>query len=287
MRRRTQKNMLRLAAYSSVLALCVGGLGYAALQNIGKRTPDRFGCFDDIEQPHTTVWLDASQPRFNDEQGRSLRRYFDQLYTSLGFNERLSVFTSEGDQVGSVTKPRFHVCGQASRPEQLEAVNANGGQAGYLKKQKLRLYEKVLAPELDALLSAKPAAARRQLYQSPILEQIADLSRAGQLKPGSRLIIISDLIQNSDSAQFCRVQNDMPSFANFEKRRIYQQRLKPQSLEGVTVEVLMLQRQGYGQGGLRHCYSEEELRDFWRDYFIANGVKNPRFIRIRQGASGS
>lgn len=55
-----------------------------------------------------------------EEEARSLRTYFDRLYDTLGFNERLSFIASEGDQVASVAEPRFHVCGQAERPEQFE-----------------------------------------------------------------------------------------------------------------------------------------------------------------------
>jgi len=287
MRRRKRKNAARLATYASVLAVCVGGLGVAALQSYGKAVPDRLGCFEAADRSQTIVLFDASEPRFNDEQARSLRRYFDGLYDSLGFNERLSVITSEGDQVGSVARLRFEICGQATNPEQLEAIGAQAGQAGYLKKQRARLYDKVLAPQLGALLSTDPNETRRQLHQSPILELIADLSRPGQLKPGTRLVIVSDLIQNSDRAQFCRVKGAMPRFLSFEKKDIYRERLKPGSLEGVQVEVLMLQRYGYGQGDLSYCRDEEELKTFWRDYLIANGVQAPRFVRIRMGIAGS
>lgn len=282
MRRRNQhNNMSKLLALSGALALCIGGLIFAALQAYDTRTPDKMGCFADLSQPQTVVFVDASEPRWNEEQRRSLRRYFDEQYNGLTFNERLSVYTTEGDVISDIMPPRFHICGQAKTAPELEAIGAQGGTAGYLQKQRQHLYEKVLAPQLDRLLSLTPDDARRQSSQSPILEQVKSLSR--KLKPGSRLMIISDLIQNSDSVQFCRVHNDMPPFADFKKRQVYLSRLKPQSLEGVEVEILMLQRPGYGQTGLGFCRDEEELRDFWRGYFMDNGVSDPRFIRIRHG----
>lgn len=281
-RRRRKNNTLTLAAYSGVLVLCMGVVGYAAFSVYGKATADRYGCFADVPQAHTLVLVDASEPRFDAEQARSLRRYFAAIYDKLGFNEELSVYTSEGDQIASVLKPRFHVCGQASSPEQLEGINAEAGSAGYLKKQRQRLYEKVFAPEVEALLSEKPDEARRQTHQSPILELIADLSRSPELKAGSRLILVSDLIQNSDSAHFCVVKGDMPRFAEFAKRTVYQSRLRPRPLEGTEVEVLMLQRPAYGP----YCRDEEELRSFWRDYLVANGAEKPRFVRIRHGRGG-
>lgn len=283
MKRSTRKHLPKLIAYGSILSVCVAGLGYAALKTISLRTPDALGCFDDVRQPQTIVWVDASIPRWNEPQARSLREYFDQLYERLSFNARLNVYTSEGDQISSVPTPRFSVCGQAKRAEALEAIGAQGGQAGYLAKQRERLYHKVLAPELDALFVLEAQGTRRQLYQSPILEQIAALSRQGKLVPGARLIVVSDMLQHSETAQFCRSKNHMPRFAAFEQRRAYQERLKPENLQGVTVEVLMLQRQGYGRAGLRYCRDEEEIKSFWRDYFKANGVETVRFTRIRQG----
>ena len=278
-------NLPKLFGFGAALALAIGVMGYAALQAYGTRTPDEYGCFD-LPRLRTVVFADVSEPRWNEEQGRSLRRYFDQLYReSLGFNEELTVFTTAADAVASVPTPQFYVCGQATSARQLEDINAEGGAAGYLRKQRERLYDTVLAPELDALLSVAPGTARRQLYQSPILEMIADLSRSA-LTPGGHLIVISDLLQNSDSAQFCRKQNEMPAFSVFKQRRVYQ-RLKPQSFEGVDVEVLMLQRFGYGQPGLAFCHSEEELRNFYTAYFLDNGAASVQFIRIRDGHTGS
>lgn len=285
MNRRLGKQLPALLGMGGVLSVLTVGLGYMGIQTYGKATADAYGCYADAPQRTTFVLVDASEPRFNGEQARSLRSYFDQLYAGLKFNERLSIYTSEGDQIASVANPRFSVCGPARTPDQLEAINAPGGETGYLRKQRERLYTKVLAPELDALLALNASAARAQNHQSPILEQIADLSRLPAMRPGSRLIVISDLLQNSDTARFCRRRGDMPHFTVFRKRAIFE-RIKPNSLEGVDVEVLLLQRYGYGQPGMEFCRDEEELRAFWRDYFIAAGVSSPRFMRIRLGITG-
>ncbi len=275
---------LKTISCATLLMLCTSGLAYLTVQSYGQRTPDAYGCFNDVKQAETFVLFDASEPRFNEEQARSLRSYFDRLFESLRFNERLSFITSEADQIASIATPRFHVCGQALTSAQLEEIGAATGQAGYLKKQKQRLYDKIVKPEFDAMLAEAPDDNRRQLYQSPIMEMIADISRLPTLESGSRIIIVSDLIQNSDSVQFCRVQNDMPRFRIFKDRPVYA-RLKPQSLKGITVEVLMIQRIGYGQTGLEYCSKEDEIAAFWRDYLIDNGA-NPHFIRIRHGHVG-
>ncbi|MEZ5492357.1 MAG: hypothetical protein R3F50_18900 [Gammaproteobacteria bacterium] len=284
MRRRPRNNdALRTLGLSSVLAVGISAIGYIAWQSIGKATADEFGCFSEAPQRQTVVLVDVSEPKFNEEQTRSLFRYFNQLYSKLEFNERLSVVTTAEDQIGSVPKPRFHVCGQASNPAQLDNINADAATTGFLARQKERLFEQKFAPAMSEILS--PNTDSRQRYQSPILEVVQGIRRFHPLRPGDRLIITSDLIQNSDSVQFCRTKNDMPPFSIFREKSIYG-RLKPESLEGIEVEVLMIQRIGYGINDLSHCYSEEELRSFWRDYLIANGASDPSFVRVRHGIIG-
>ncbi len=282
MRHKRQKNSpLKLIGLASALLVCLGGLGIMTYQTIGKKTPDKFGCFNGIDAPQTLVFVDVSQPRWNDEQARVIRNYFDALYENLNFNEALKFYTSEGHQIATaVPVPSFHVCGQAESPRQLEAINAPAGEAGYLQKQKQRLYEKVLLPELNPLLSLNPDGARRQLNQSPILEMIKSLSR--DLRPGDHLVIVSDLINNSDSVKFCRRKNDLPRFSVFKKRSVYLHRLKPEDMSGVAVDLLMLQRGGYAQGELEYC-REDEIQRFYRDYLIEQGVDTSNFIRVRHG----
>ncbi|MCR9261214.1 MAG: hypothetical protein NXH95_15940 [Pseudomonadaceae bacterium] len=284
-RRRSAANTKTLVTYGVGIVVFGGGLVFAALDQIGKPVANEIGCYTEIDGAKTVALVDASDPRWSLEQARSLHNYFDGLWNDLDFNERLSVYTSEGDQIGSVPRPRFGVCGQARSSEELEDIGASSATAGYLAKQKQRLYEKHLAPELDEMLAIDPDQSRRQSTQSPLLELIADLSRSANLQNGSHMVVVSDLLQNSDSVSFCRVQNDMPPFSAFSKRAIYKNRLQPNSLEGVSVDLLMIQRPGYGRGGLRFCASEDELAQFWLDYFDANGA-SARIIRIRHGIVG-
>ncbi len=286
LKRRTRKQLPKLATLSIAVMAVIGGFGYMAYDTALRPVADEYGCFDGVPADNTVVFVDASPPRWNEEQSRSLRSRLDQLYEQLGFNEKFSLFTTEGDLIGDILKPRLKLCGQASSSEELESVGAAPAQAGYLKRQKQRLYERKLAPELDKLLVENPDEPRQQNYQSPILEQLVALSRRPELQAAAKLVIISDMIQNSESAHFCTVKGDMPPFAIFSKRRVYLERLQPESLKGVEVEVLMLQRYGYGMtGAFPYCRDEEEIKAFYRDYFHAAGVNKLRFVRIRQGHS--
>ncbi len=283
MKRRTRKQLPGLIAKGAIFTACFLGMGYMSWQSMGQVVADQYGCFPDAGAPQTIVMVDASNPRWDETQQRALYAYFNQLYEQLKFNEKLLVYTTEGDQLASVPAPRFHVCGQAKSSNELISVGGASAQDGYLRKQKQRLYEKQIRPELDTLLSLSPDEARQQNLESPIFEFIRSVTRTTKPQEGDRLVVISDAIQNSETLKFCRIKNDMPAFRMIKARREYQERLKPEPLTGVSVEFLMLLREGYGQQGLDYCYSEEELRGVWRDYFIDNDVENPSFIRIRHG----
>ena len=285
MRRRTRQKLPQLIAIAAVLIIGLSGLGYLGYGALSQVNADEYGCYEGIDSPQTAVIVDASEPRWDHAQGRSLHTYFRQLYDGLAFNERLSIYTTEGDRVASVVTPSFHACGQANSPDALPENAAQAG-AGYLKKQKQRLFENIVKPELDALLTQNPDASRRQKAESPVFEMIKAVQRSANLETGDRLVLVSDMIQNSDSLKFCRNKGDMPAFAVIEKTRKYQENLKPSSFAGVSVEILLLQRHGYGQGGLAHCASEGELTRVWKGYFNANNAEDINIIRIRTSAAG-
>lgn len=273
--KRQQKEQLRIALFSLILAVSTAGLGYAAHQLMGQPVADELGCFLEAEGPRTSVVVDVSEPRFSVIQARSLRHYFDQLYDRLRFSEHLQVFTTEGDRVAAVVDASFEICGQTTDPRQLESIGLSAVQSGYLKREKDRLHEKLLTPELDSLLTLTPDASRQQLVGSPILEMIAASLRASNLTHGDRFVLISDLINNSSVGRFCSAKNDMPRYENFKKRREYR-RIQPPAINGVEVEILMLVRPGYEQ----HCQSEDELSQFWEEYFYDHGASHVQLIRL-------
>lgn len=282
--KRKHKKQLISAAKVGGFAATVVSIGVIGIMSLGQATPDRFGCYDADSQPQTVVLVDASTPRWDSAQARSLRTALERLFNGLRGNERLSFFTTEQDAIASVVEPRFHVCGAPRNDAELKALNAPEAMDGYLQKQRERLYEDKLAPELDALLSAVPAAGRQQLYESPIMEMIQSVQRASGLKAGDKLVIISDMLQFTESARFCVVQGDMPAFDRFAQRPVYQS-LQPQDMSGVEVEILMLVRFGYGRAPLSFCASEHELATFWQDYFRANGAQ-AHMTRVRYSAGG-
>ncbi|MFK5950257.1 MAG: hypothetical protein QM500_15965 [Methylococcales bacterium] len=278
-RRFNNKNRLAIIlVYLALLILFSGGLIYSVSSNLGVVTADKYGCYPDMQQRHIHMVVDASNPRYNIEQQRGIYRYTEQLYNGLELGDKLSVYTSEGNQVASIAKSKFHICGQAKTADELVKINAAEASKGYLAKQQQRLYQKVFLPKLKALLT-DPLNDEQVAKSSPILEMIADLSRLPSMKAGSKLVVVSDLFQFSSSVKpFCLVKNALPAFSSFAQWPVYKTLLKPQRLAGIETEMLMLQRQSYG----KFC-TERELRQWWIDYFKDNSGKNPSVIRIRTG----
>lgn len=284
-RHNNQASPLMLAAYSIGIVLGLLGLGYAGYATLDDPIADANGCYAEAPSREVILAIDASEPRWNAEQQRALQRFVSQVYTDLGFNERLSVYTTEGDAYAALLSPQVQVCGTAKDPRDLAAIGVSAPSVGYLRKEAQRLFEKVLAPELAAILAIEAEPSRTQRNQSPILEMLQSLSRMPSFNQASRLIVASDFLQNSDTARFCVVQNDMPRFDVFKERRNYQ-RVRPESFEGIDVDFLMLQRAGYGGAYLPHCRDEEELQDFFRDYAEHNGARSTRLTRLRHGFGG-
>ncbi len=279
--RRRKNQPVKLAMYGLALTLCTLGMGYAAYHTMGQPVADEFGCYVEAEASKTAVMVDVSEPRFSAMQARSLHQYFEELYNNhLAFSERLQFFTTEPSRIASVPKASIHICGQSTDSRDYESIGREGAQAGFLERQKMRLYENLMEPKLKRLLSDKPDEGSKQLYESPILEMIANVVRATKLNHGDRLVVVSDMIQNSQSARFCTIENDMPRFEVFKQRRNYR-RLQPPSLDGVAIEILMLIRQNYGP----YCAGgEEEIVQFYEDLFYGNGAASVNVIRLREGA---
>lgn len=280
--RNSRKLLRKNIAYTAGIAVGLAVLGYAALTALRQPQMDEVGCYEQDGQKQSVILVDASEPRWNEEQARSIHNHLDRVWETLAFNERLRVFTTEGDISSSVLKPRFWVCGQATSAEDLRSIGAQTATKSYLAQEKAQLYEQIFKPEIQAIFKSDPGSERRQNLQSPILESLQDISR--HLSPETTITVISDMIQNSEVASFCSSQGHMPHFAEFAARPNYQL-VKPEDFQGAVVEILFLQRQGYGAGSLSHCSGEAEILRFWSDYFMANGASDIRVNRIRLGFS--
>ena len=277
----TRKQLPIIIGLVFAVIASLAGLGYMAADSIGNPVADKFGCYAEVPASQTAhIMIDASYPRFSPQQQRSVYRYIEQTYNALKLGDKLAIYTSEDDHIASILEPRFHICGQAQSAGELAAINAGEVSNGYLAKQKQRLYQKVLLPELNTLISEKPNE-KRKASSSPLLEMVKDFSNLPTIRQGDKLVLISDLLQNSRSVKpFCYVKGALPSFSTFSQWSSYKNQLKPKKL-AVEVDILMLQRPTYG----KFC-TGSELQRFWVQFFKHNGVSSPNVISFRHGAGG-
>ena len=288
--RRSTNPFTKLFLSGSTLALVLGGVGYITWQDAGYIKPDTDGCYINASaSAHTVAIVDSSDPRFDQSQNRDLLQAFRQLFNSgLAFNERLSVITTAERSIGSVPKPVLSFCKSARTSVQLEAVGAASVTSSYLQRQSRKFNDKVYEPEIAKVFDTNPDTDRRQSRESPILEQVQSVARLASFSPdveNRRLILVSDLIQVTQEAQFCFTKGHLPSFTKF-KTTPYYNRIKPASLSGVRVTIYMLIRGGYETKPIQYC-SEDELRSFWIDYFTDAGAASVDVIRLRNGRADS
>jgi hypothetical protein len=148
----------------------------------------------------------------------------------------------------------------------------------FLKNQDKRVFKNLYTPGVEAMLNIRPDSTD-VMRDSPIMELTGAMSRIADLtgKPFSRLVLISDLAQNSDGVNFCYRDARIPTYEKFTASPHWR-RLKPSPFTGVEVEVLLLERLSQKL----NC-STDELEDFWKAYFLKNGARSAKFIRLREG----
>lgn len=268
----------------SALAL---GIAYVAVQDLNTLKPDEeTGCYTQTTaQDSTVAFVDSSDPGFDNVQSRDLVRAFTNLYhRDLGFNERLSVTTTQESRIGTIPDPVIELCGGAKSSAELENIGAAGATAAFLKRQSEKTFEKQVEPQLAEIFAVDPTAANRQSRESPILEQIQSLSRlpaftdrAGQ----KQLILVSDMLQNTTDLQFCKTQGHLPSYFSFKESPEFD-RVRPASLAGTDVTIYMLVRGMLGEAPYAFC-TEPELTKWWKDYLTDAGAQSVDVIRIRRG----
>ncbi|MEP1932164.1 MAG: hypothetical protein ABJO52_20900 [Nisaea sp.] len=288
-RRRSHRSgspFVKLALACTALTAVIGTAGYMAIQETNYVKADANGCFPGVaSRAQTVAIVDSSEPRFDEAQTRDLNQVFNKLIKSeLRFQERVSIITTEERSIGSVPKPVLTFCHQAKNAEELTAVGAALVTTAYLQRQAKKFSADTYQPVLNRVLGQIADANHRQTRESPILEQVQSLSQLsdfGNNPEHRRLILVSDLIQATEEAQFCVKKGHLPRFEKF-KATPYYQRIKPHSLSGVEVQIYMLIRNGYGKKPLRYC-SEDELQKFWTAYFKEAGAASVDIIRLRTG----
>jgi len=283
--RRSKKNspsaLKKLALLSVPLAL-LGGGGALAINYIGQEKIDAQYCFDRNDRPVHAFFIDNSLTRnLSRQQSRDFERGFENAYANAEPNTRFYVFSTASDVEGSIAKPVATICKPAANISEHETLNVPSKTAAYLKQQ-----ADTAKLDFDAIVTSvltDASDASKAAKDSPIFEQLQAISRFEGFQVQTRsLTVLTDGIQNSETAKFCQIKDDLPPFAVFKGQSRYRY-VAPDSFEDLSVNFLLVENGKLPHPHLPYC-TNNEIRAFWPDYFKGNGAKQVTLTRLRYGA---
>lgn len=269
----------KISLLTSIVALTLGGGGFAANTYMSKERPDQFGCYSRPGQNQVAIWLDASLIHQSVAQIRDYERGFEQAYDQAPANAQIMIFSTARDIAGTLIEPIFTICKPAATISELDTLGLPSKTAPMLVREAIEARDRYVSAMGDAIAVSQDPTL--QAGDSPILEQLRSLSWHTEFQGRNRsLTIITDGIQNSEVAQFCAVAGHMPSFATFSGRPHYAE-LEPEPFTGMAVTVLLIESIQLPAPGLLHC-STTEMRTWWRDYFEGNGAESVHLTPVRR-----
>lgn len=245
MKKSERQGWIIIGMVGAVFAL-LGALAVYANITEKKYDPDSF-CPSEGGYPVVRILVDKTDPW--DAQGSArLEKIIRRIKEDLAISERLSI--SVLDESGSeVPTPVFDMCNPG-----------RGDQANPLYKNPRRIHEKFEAlfdRPLEAMLVdiLKPGTAPR----SPLMGAIRNFPAAGG---SDRLVIVSDLMQNSEQFSFYRDNRGFPG------------RTEAQALDGLqsqyaSITVYFIERPSLPREG------RERVMAFWKQYL---GQMTPQVI---------
>lgn len=250
--------ILLIASSGLVLVLIAAAVGWQSL-HASRLDPLTHCPLDRAPVGETAILLDATDPLTRAQEGRLLAWLRAFGLTELSREERVEVWTLGEGEDGALAR-RF--CGCALGREQ-DPIFHNPAMVA-AETESLFSF-----PLRETVLAATTASSSRR---SPILEAVAELTDESGLAERSlprRLVLVSDLEQNSDLGSFYR---RVPRFEGFHTSAAYSS--VRADLRNITVEILCIPRP---HASLAH---ERALREFWRSYFNSCGARDFRFERL-------
>lgn len=267
--------ILKLAA-TPVIVLGVGSL--AAYHYIGIEKPDELGCYARADQHQAVIFVDNSVQGHSGAHLRDYRTGMLRVYKTAPANSLIRITTTSRTEGGSFAQPSFILCKPASTPAEQLAISAPDKSVPRLKRIASEAYKQYTAMVEQVIVNAQdPAKAAKD---SPILEQLNAISRYDGFEGKNRsLTIITDGINNSETARFCTIKGNLPPFQTFKTKFRYKY-VAPQSFEGMDITFLLVEFGKLPSGSLKYC-SNEELYDFWESYAKGNDAKSVDMRRLR------
>lgn len=257
-RGKKQRNQAILNFVLAGLAVAIIGFSFYALQPEPYDELTLCEISDDLP-PHTAVIIDKTD-EYSAQQSTLIAAVIRRARNRLDIGERFTLF--ELDQYGQFDpRGRFSLC-NPGRGDQVNALFRNPEQIEARFNEK---FDQPLEQILEDLVEPKEAP------NSPVLEAMARLGQTDAFSnraPARRIVIISDMLQNSDVFSIYGGGGEMPetmpdaiSVADTVMRRF------GDSLNGVSLEIRLIPRQRYVD------MQRGPLKDYWDAVFDELGVE--------------
>jgi hypothetical protein len=210
----------------------------------------------------TVLLVDVTDP-MNTPQRQDFRNQLEKLLRQIDRYEKLVVV--KVDPVGdTLLAPVITRCNPGSARD----VTNIDGNPQKLERQHQELFIEPMTKAFEGLMVASGAA------RSPVMESVQSVAlsefQKGDLDEGERrLILASDLLQNTDRANF---YEGLPDPKAFVKTQTFQ-RVRT-NLKGVEVELWMLQRDDSKQT------QPNALHEFWEYIINEQGGQVTRVYRV-------
>ncbi|MEL6858952.1 MAG: hypothetical protein AAFO74_11230 [Pseudomonadota bacterium] len=257
-RQKKQRTQAILNFVLAGLAVAIIGFSFFALQ------PEPYDeltlCeISDTLPPHTAIIIDKTD-EYSEQQAGLIAAVIRRSRDRLEVGERFTLF--ELDQFGQFDpRGEFSLC-NPGRGDQVNALFRNPERIEDRFNEK---FDRPLQTVLEDLVVPKEAP------NSPVLEAMARLGQTEAFSdraPARRIVIISDMLQNSDAFTAYGGGGEMPAtmpgaidVADAILRRF------GDSLNGVSLEIRLIPRQRYVD------MQRGALKDYWNQVFDELGVK--------------
>ncbi|MEM9225631.1 MAG: hypothetical protein AAGA24_03885 [Pseudomonadota bacterium] len=256
-RQSKQRNQAILNFAMAFIAVAIIGFAMFAIQPAPYDETTLCELSDDLP-PHTAVIIDKTDS-YTPAQAELIAAVIRRSRDRLDVGERFTLF--ELDAQGQFDpRGEFSLC-NPGRGDQVNALFQNPRQ---IEERFAEKFEKPLETALVDLVEPKVAP------NSPIIEALARLSQTDAFStraPARRIVLISDMLQNSDIFTAYGGRGEMPG--NIPESDVTTARLENtfgRGLSGVALEIRLIPRERYvdlQRGG---------LRDYWDDVFRDLGV---------------
>jgi hypothetical protein len=243
------------AVLVSVFLIALISIGVASIVfKHAKRVPET-NCLVSGPIAYTAVLFDATD-QVSEIQKISLVNLMTEIRESILKDGAIAIYSVNGK--GKISHPEIEICNPGS-PQQINQLTTGERLA---KKR----WDQEFRKPINQLLSKNFGGGNAPI--SPILEAVQAISvqsfdalkARGLANIPMKLIIVSDLIQNSKSISFYQ---NIPSLTDFKNSNLYK-RLRA-NLNGVQVEIHLLNRK------TKRNIQNSKLVNFWTSVIVEEG----------------